>query len=93
MRYRFAGLCLVIGLLGVYGYCYFAAARKSPRPVVPAARMTETKTKTTAPRVAKPNPDGFDSSKPVLSAKEDVFKNALVLPPAPAPNPPAISYP
>jgi hypothetical protein len=55
--------------------------------------MTETKTKTTAPRVAQPNPDGFDSRKPVLSEKEDVFKNALVLPPAPLPNPPPIADP
>jgi hypothetical protein len=93
MRYRCTGLCLVIGLFGVYGYCYFAAARQSPRPVVPADRMTETKPQTTAPRVAQPNPDGFDSSKPVLRAKEDVVKNALVLPPAPVPNPPPIADP
>jgi hypothetical protein len=87
MRYRLACLCLVIGLFGVYGYCYFVAARKSSRPVVPAAQMIETKTKTTAPRPAKPKPDGFDPMKPVLSEQEDIVKKALVLPPAPVPNP------
>jgi hypothetical protein len=87
MRYRFVYLCLLIGLSGVYGYCYFAAARKSPRPVVPATRVDATKTKTTAPRVAKPKPDGFDPAKAILSEKEDVFKEAPVFLTAPVPNP------
>jgi hypothetical protein len=55
--------------------------------------MTETKTQTTAPRVAKPKPGGLDTTKPVLSEQEDVVQKALVLPPAPVSNPPTISYP
>jgi hypothetical protein len=93
MRYHFACLCLVLGLLGVYGYCYFVAARQSPRPDVPAARMIETKTKTTTPRMARPKPDGLDPTKPVRSEHEDVLKKALVLPPAPLPNPPPFRIP
>jgi hypothetical protein len=87
MRYRFVYLCLLIGLSGVYGYCYFAAARKSPRPGVPATRVDATRMKTTAPRVVKAKPDGFDPAKAVLNEKEDIFKKALVLPLAPVPNP------
>ena len=93
MLRRSAVVCLLLGLLSFYGYCYFAAAQKSPRPVVPAARIIEAATKTTAPQAAKPKPDRLDPTQPVLNEPENVFKRVLVLPPAPDSNPPPISYP
>lgn len=84
MRNRLIVLSLFVVLFGAYGYFHFTAMRKSPRT---APSVTpEAGTPTTSPH---PVTAEVGSRKPQPSAqdKNDIVSKALVLPPAPTPQP------